>query len=43
MPRLVIVEAETILNAMFSFLGGHLGNTYDINIHGIGVFGGFRW
>ena len=43
MPRLVAVEAETVLDATFSFLGGHLGDKYDVNVHGIGVFGGFRW
>ena len=43
MPRFAAVEAEIILDATFSFLGGHLGDMYDINVHGIGVFGGFRW
>ena len=42
MPRLAAVKAETILDAMFSFLGSHLGDMYDVNVHGIGVFGGFR-
>ena len=28
MPRLVAVKAETILDAMFLFLGGHVGNMY---------------
>ena len=43
MPRLVAAEAETVFDTMFSFLWGHLGDTYDINIHGIGVFSRFRW
>ena len=43
MPRLVAVEAETVFNTTFSFFWGHLGDTYDINIHGVGVFSRFRW
>ena len=43
MPRFAAVEAEIILDTTFSFLGGHLGDMYDINVHGIGVFGRFRW
>ena len=43
MSKLAAAEAETIFNTMFSFLWGHLGNTYDINIHGVGVFSRFRW
>ena len=43
MPRLAAVEAEAIFDATFSFLWGHLGDMYDINIHGIGVFSRFRW
>ena len=43
MPELAAIEAETVFDAMFLLLGGHLGDTYDINIHGIGVFGRFRW
>ena len=43
MPRLAAVEAEAIFDAMFSFLWGHLGDKYDINIHDIGVFCRFRW
>ena len=43
MPRLAAAEAETIFDATFLFLWGHLGDTYDINIHGIGIFSRFRW
>ena len=43
MPRLVAVEAETIVDAAFLFLGGHFGNMDDIYIHGVGVSSRFRW
>ena len=43
MPGLAAMEAETVFDAMFLLLGGHLGDIYDINIYGIGVFGRFRW
>ena len=43
MPRLAAAKAEIIFDAMFLFLWGHLGDTYDINIHGVGVFSRFRW
>ena len=37
------VEAEIIFDTAFSFLGDHLGDGNNINIHGIGVFGRFGW
>ena len=43
MSRLAAAEAETVFDAMFSFLWDHFGDMYDINIHGVGIFSRFRW